>query len=197
MKMKRARPPAFAVWLLRGLSPSKTGEAIAGDLAEQFDEHRSTARFWRETLVAILAGVPQILRRYWPEICVAFGVAALDDRFMKFFWKNDALLRVYTWGVSTNFPLSTAFDFGFRAATEALLVLPVLIIFLVFLKTLKVRTVLGVLVTFFMLMAFGDLGVSSIAPKGEYWICRFLFVSLLCLWLSRPFSTQLRTQIET
>ncbi len=186
--MKRARPPALAVWLLRSLSPGKTGDAIAGDLIEQFDEHRSAGKFWRETLVAILAGVPQNLRCYWPQICIAFGVAVLDDRFTKFFWKSHLLLRVYEWGSSMNFPLSTAFDFGFRSAAEAFLVLPVLIISLVCLKTLKVRTALGTLVVFMVLMAFGDLVVGVIAPKAEYRICRFIFVFMVSFWLSRAFS---------
>lgn len=48
--MKAAKPPAFALWLLKHAVDE---EALAGDLLEQFSQGRTGAWFWRQVLVAI------------------------------------------------------------------------------------------------------------------------------------------------
>jgi hypothetical protein len=52
--MTQRVPPKFALWLLKHLGSPYQGEALAGDLIEQYQEGRSRAWCWRQTIVAIL-----------------------------------------------------------------------------------------------------------------------------------------------
>ncbi len=52
--MTERAPPKFALWLLRHLGSPYQGEALAGDLIEQYQEGRSRAWCWRQTITAIL-----------------------------------------------------------------------------------------------------------------------------------------------
>jgi hypothetical protein len=54
--MRSSQPPALATWLLEHLNPGSQNEALAGDLLEQFSQGRAAAWYWRQVLVAILAG---------------------------------------------------------------------------------------------------------------------------------------------
>ena len=54
--MKASRPPAVAAWLLERLGSHRTREAIAGDLAEQCQQGRSVAWYWRQVVIAIVIG---------------------------------------------------------------------------------------------------------------------------------------------
>ena len=47
-------PPRFALWLLRQFGSPYHGEALAGDLIEQYQEGRSRAWCWRQVIAAIL-----------------------------------------------------------------------------------------------------------------------------------------------
>jgi hypothetical protein len=51
-----ARPPRIATWLLVRFSSGPHGEAIAGDLMEQFAARPSRLWYWRQVLSAIRAG---------------------------------------------------------------------------------------------------------------------------------------------
>jgi hypothetical protein len=186
MKSERSKPVALAVWLLRHLTPKKTGEAIAGDLVEQFNEHGSAGKFWRETLVAILAGLPPALLSHWLEISLALSATILDRWLMRLLWKNPTLISLWVSGMSLNFPLSTLWDFGIRAAMESLVVLPVLILLPVSFRALTWAKALRVLLIFFVLAAVSDLAVSMLTSfPYSYQPYRFAFAFLLCLWLIR------------
>jgi hypothetical protein len=47
-------PPKFALWLLKRLGSPYQGEALAGDLIEQYQDGRSRAWWWRQVIVAIV-----------------------------------------------------------------------------------------------------------------------------------------------
>ena len=72
MNTDRSHPPRLAAWFLRHFCPNRNREAITGDLLERFGEGRSGGWFWRQVLVAILAGIANRFR-LWTEICVAAG----------------------------------------------------------------------------------------------------------------------------
>ena len=71
MSKERSQPPTLAVFLLRHLCPKDNQEALIGDLLESFREGRSDGWFWRQVLIALLAGVSKGLRLHWPQICFA------------------------------------------------------------------------------------------------------------------------------
>ncbi len=52
--MKTSPPPILATRLLERLAPGPHGDALAGDLIEQYREGRSTAWFWRQALLGII-----------------------------------------------------------------------------------------------------------------------------------------------
>ena len=71
MSNERSQPPTLAILVLRHLCPKDNREVLIGDLLETFREGRSDRWFWRQVLVALLAGVSKGLRLHWPRICFA------------------------------------------------------------------------------------------------------------------------------
>jgi hypothetical protein len=61
--MNRSKPPALAAWLLEHARFGTT-DVIVGDLLEQFHSGRSPAWYWRQALVAIVAGCAGEVRRH-------------------------------------------------------------------------------------------------------------------------------------
>ena len=53
--MTSIHPPRIATWLLRRFSAGPHGEAIAGDLLEQYQSIRSPLWYWRQVLSAVIA----------------------------------------------------------------------------------------------------------------------------------------------
>jgi signal peptidase I len=60
--MTAAAPPALATWLLQHCGVGYRGECLAGDLIEEYHAGRSRAWYWRQVLLAIIAGVGQWMR---------------------------------------------------------------------------------------------------------------------------------------
>jgi hypothetical protein len=54
--MKTSRPPILATKFLDMLAPGPHGDAVAGDLIEQYRQGRSAAWYWRQVLLAVLVG---------------------------------------------------------------------------------------------------------------------------------------------
>jgi len=83
MSNERSQPPTLAVFLLRHLGPKDNREVLIGDLLESFREGRSNGWFWRQVLIALLAGVSKGLRLHWPQICFRWNArnrARIVDR---------------------------------------------------------------------------------------------------------------------
>lgn len=70
-----SRAPRLATWLLVRFSSGPHGEAIAGDLMEQYAARPSRAWYWRQVLSAIRADVIQsVSENRWRTIAaIAFG----------------------------------------------------------------------------------------------------------------------------
>jgi hypothetical protein len=62
--MNRSQPPPLAAWLLQRLASGSDGDAIAGDLHEQFADGRSRSWYWRQTLAAILVAAARDVREH-------------------------------------------------------------------------------------------------------------------------------------
>jgi hypothetical protein len=73
--MMSTRPPTVALWLLKRLLTGPNREALLGDLVEQRAGGRSTAWFWKETLIAIgTATAAEVRSHYWAVSAIAFFV---------------------------------------------------------------------------------------------------------------------------
>jgi signal peptidase I len=57
--MRSAAPPGLATWLLQHCGSGYRSESMAGDLIEEYHAGRSRAWYWRQVLLAILAGARQ------------------------------------------------------------------------------------------------------------------------------------------
>src|SRR5262249_7003253 len=64
-------PPVLATKLLERLTPSSYSEALAGDLIEQYRHGRSTAWFWRQTLLGVIAGVAKDIWNHKPRAVIS------------------------------------------------------------------------------------------------------------------------------
>jgi hypothetical protein len=49
-------PPRTATWLLKRLGTPYRNESLAGDLFEEYQQHRTPAWYWRQTAAAIFLG---------------------------------------------------------------------------------------------------------------------------------------------
>jgi len=73
--MSTSRPPIIAAWLLQRFGPLPDTEAIAGDLLEHYRHGRSRLWYWREVLVAILAGTWFEVRQHSLRLIAAITMA--------------------------------------------------------------------------------------------------------------------------
>lgn len=72
-----ARAPRIATWLLVRFSSGPHGEAIAGDLMEQFSARPSRAWYWRQVLSAIRADVIDTAADHKGQTILAIAVGWL------------------------------------------------------------------------------------------------------------------------
>lgn len=73
-----ARAPRVATWLLVRFSSGSHGEAIAGDLLEQYAANNSRVWYWRQVLSAIRADVVTTIRddKWQTALAIALGWVA-------------------------------------------------------------------------------------------------------------------------
>jgi hypothetical protein len=62
--MSPCKPPRLATWLLNRFGFVRQNPPLVGDLLEEFRAGRSTAWFWRQTLIVILTGFAGNARRF-------------------------------------------------------------------------------------------------------------------------------------
>ena len=129
MSNEQSQPPTLGMFLLRHLCPKDNREILIGDLLESFREGRSDGWFWRQVLIALLAGVSKGLRLHWPQIC--FAVAGTFVILIEWWiMRIPEIERLWARGISLQWPWCTAYDLGFRAALAALMLQPLLAIVL-------------------------------------------------------------------
>lgn len=126
MKSERIQPPPLATWLIRHLGHEDTRDVPTGDLFERFSEGESGRWFWRQVLVAITLAALKGLRADRLRICFSASGAVLllliSDKIMRL----PAIERLWVLGIGLPWPISSAYDFGFRRVVAALIVQPLL-----------------------------------------------------------------------
>jgi hypothetical protein len=90
--MTERGPPKFALWLLKRWGSPYQGDALAGDLIEQYHEGRSRAWCWRQVVTAIVlarwrfvgalpwATVGRLLSYLLAETAAVLAVVVVVDR---------------------------------------------------------------------------------------------------------------------
>jgi hypothetical protein len=130
MSSERSQPSALAIFLLRHLCPEDNREVLIGDLLESFREGQSDGWFWRQVLIALLAGVWKGLRLHWPQICFAFAGTLVIIVLEWWIMLDSGHSRPWDGGISVQWPLSGVYEFGFRSLFVAVMLQPLLAILL-------------------------------------------------------------------
>jgi hypothetical protein len=183
----------FALWLLRQFGPENDREAIIGDLLESLGDGRSATRLWREVMIALSVRLSKGLRIHWQELCFSVaGTALIVGVLLPLrITRSPAIVRMWVWGFGLGWPLSSVYDFGFRALRPALMTLTVLIVFLVSKRTLNRVNILRALlvslplfVSWFLLVALYASGSNYSSWRMVGWAPYFLAL-LIPAWWSR------------
>lgn len=158
MNQDMTRTRTFALWLLRHAGPLENREAIIGDLLERLADRKSARWFWREVLSALAAGI----RMPWTDV----GLALLGPVLPILLWRpllpislwrlpNPFLDGVLNWAVSLGWPLSAAFECGFRVVGLTFLLMIELMVVFAFQRTLSWTNVGRALLIVFPILSVG------------------------------------------
>lgn len=168
MNSKRSQPPALAMFLLCHLCPKENREVLIGDLVESFREGHSDGWFWRQALIALVAGVSKGLRLQWPQACFAVAGTLVIQR-ESWIMRMPAIERLWERGISLQWPLSTAYDFGFTAVLATLMLLPLLAILLLLGRTASWHSLLRTLsISFPLLVASNVVSLFLWGPQPTF-----------------------------
>lgn len=168
MNSERSQPPHLAFFLLRHLCPKENREVLIGDLLESFREGQSDGWFWRQVLIAILAGASKRLRLHWPQVCFAVAGTLVIQR-ESWIFRMPTIERLWERGISLQWPLSTAYDLGFTAVLATLMLLPLLAILLLLGQTFSWHSLLRTLsITFPLLVASNVVGLFLWGPQQTF-----------------------------
>ena len=193
-------PPTLAAWLLQHFTPAAHREELAGDLLESFHEGRSSAWFWRQVLLAILAGPSRALCARWPQICFAFAGTALLS-WHPWIARNPSVQHLERWGIGLPWPVSGIYQAGLAELLRVPLLLPILALLLLLTGSFGWSRVARALFTSLVLLAIADLALSwwISTHRGNSdlhgWIClilqeaRFFFPLLIAARTARPSAT--------
>jgi hypothetical protein len=152
-----SQPPTLAVFLLRHLCPKDNQEALIGDLLESFREGRSDGWFWRQVLIAVLAGVSKVLRLHWPQICfAAAGTALLWRSSWIRIMRIPPIEQVRVWGIGLPWPVSGVYEIGLVELLRALIVLPLVTVLLVLTGSLGWARMARAMFISLVLLAIGE-----------------------------------------
>jgi|SRR6266567_4641307 len=83
--MNGQEPPRIAAWLLKRLAAGSNRESLIGDLTEQYPRKRSSAWYWRQAVIAIVASAYQDLRDHkWLAVRAILTASAfrLVEKFL-------------------------------------------------------------------------------------------------------------------
>lgn len=140
MNQDMTGPRTFALWLLRHAGPPESREAIIGDLLERLKDRKSARWFWREVFSALAAGV----RMPWTDVGLALLGPVLPILLGRpllpiSLWRlpNPFLDGVSNWTLTLSWPLSAAFECGFRVLELTFLLTIELMVVFAFQRTLS------------------------------------------------------------
>ena len=95
--MNAPQPPALANWLLDRLGYTSQNPALAGDLLEEFHSGRSTAWYWRQTLMVIATGTIRNAVGLQPRLIACFIGFAAQAPLAYGLWRIHALATIHRW----------------------------------------------------------------------------------------------------
>lgn len=157
LKMQLSRSIAFGLLLIRRFGPKHNQEALVGDLLERLAEGRTANWFWREILGALTAALFMRLKGGCSEMAFALagtGVFVVFERTIVRISLDNPLFGL---GVGLPWPLSSIYDFSFRAAWVMLVLVPEFTVVLAFKKALTRTNVSRAILISLPLIMLGEL----------------------------------------
>ena len=139
--MSSSKPPALATWLLEHLAMGGNREALAGDLLEQFSQHRSSAWYWRQVLAAVALGLWNERRILWIAIGFTMLWRALPPQFHLRLFSIVNTSGIFLLGLP--WPLSAATSVGYFGVMNGLPLLAALCVYLAMTRSFSLRRLTG------------------------------------------------------
>jgi hypothetical protein len=190
--MKSSQPPSLATWLLEHLLPSGGNEPLAGDLSEGYSQGRSAVWYWRQVLVAIMAGFSKELRARW--VMLMFAAIVSSALPWKHIWHSSDFQFVIVWGTRLPWPASFFFSVAFLSVFEAVVLLVAVSVYLRAIRSFNLRSFSKGPSIALLILIFGNIGVMSLSvtqlsPLLFYyvvWRLPLFFGLVLAMWVARP-----------
>lgn len=192
------RPPRLATWLLEQFSPVLQNAPLAGDLIEAFKQGRSSGWYWRQVFVAILLGVPNVVRKQFG--CLAYAACcsgAIAAAYSSFWSLNvghvaSQLSVLYEKGYGLQWPWSslyfTVFETAVPTAFQCATVAAALSVYLGLFHSLTPRNLVRALPVIIVVLASAN-AVCAFFAGGSFFVMRvtwwvpFSAVTLVALLL--------------
>src|SRR5215475_5617624 len=126
--MTLSKPPALATWMLEHLALGIDGDALAGDLLEEFRHRRSIAWYWRQVLMAIFVGFLKELGRQWRAAVFALAwtvgsaIALLyHSTHLRGFLGWPIMHDLFGWAIRLDWPESIVLSIGLETSPQFLM----------------------------------------------------------------------------
>jgi len=104
--MTLSKPPALATWMLEHLAPGIDGNALAGDLLEEFRHRRSVAWYWRQVLLAIFVSFSKEFGRQWRAAGFALAWTFGSAIVLRVLYQSSHFRGLQGWAIMRDWPES-------------------------------------------------------------------------------------------
>jgi hypothetical protein len=106
--MKPIKSVALATWMLERLTSGPHGEALSGDLLEEFQHGRSVRWYWQQVVAAIGVGFAHRARGYVQPLAFAIGWSMFYPAWWLYIEKSPFALRTFARWLALDWPPSNS-----------------------------------------------------------------------------------------